>query len=122
MDAGANAFYSGLKTLDFGGLADKHIWRLSSRQKVDYFFAHNPGAAIFIGDHFCPGDDPADEPAGAIGKDPRFQRYALAGVFRTRAPGWGDYAQVCYIRKDLLRKLPGGLPAYSLNTSNSQRE
>ncbi|MGC8667154.1 MAG: hypothetical protein ACP5VE_03425, partial [Chthonomonadales bacterium] len=92
------------------------------RQRVDYFFAHNPGAAIFIGQYFCPGEDGADGPAGAIGRDARFQRYALAAVFRTRAQGYTWYSQVCYIRKDLLKNRPAGLAAYSSNTSNSHSE
>jgi len=124
VDAGAHAFYSRLKTVDFGGLADKQVWHLSHRQKVGYLFAHNPGAVIVSGREELVQDPRLISPFGInFAQDRHFQdRYNLVRVFRTSAPNWQNYVTVCYIRKDLLTNGPGGEAAYSAKTSNSHRE
>ena len=50
-DAGAIPYYSGLPTVDFGGLNDHTVVKLarsgSSRGLVEYFYSLRPGVAVF---------------------------------------------------------------------------
>ncbi len=118
-DAGAVPYYSKLKTVDFGGLNDKVLAsrpRLDERERVDYFYSVNPGAAVFTSVQWDTLDH--DEEAQAIENDPRFERYALVRKFR--GPGsvfrWrpyffmkertDQYYYFLYVRKDLLKTLP----------------
>lgn len=103
VDAGAIPYYSGLKTVDFGGLNDaflarRFIDRRASAEIVDYFYLHRPGAAVFTSRAPDRVDGPERTP---ITSDPRFADYVLVASYS--APGWNAYYQLVYLRRDLVR-------------------
>ncbi|MSU75851.1 MAG: hypothetical protein EXS55_05050, partial [Candidatus Magasanikbacteria bacterium] len=78
MDAGAIPYFSGLKTIDLGGLNDETLAHNPGMlaKPNDYMYAYNPGA-IVISSHSqdqLPTDDPA---ISAIALDTRFKKYQL---------------------------------------------
>jgi hypothetical protein len=118
-DAGAVPYYSKMKTVDFGGLNDKVLAakpRPSEEERVNYFFAANPGAVLFTSVRWDTLDH--DEEAKAIVEDPRFSRYTLVkkfsgpgSVFRWRPYFFmkertDEYYYFLYVRKDLLPTKP----------------
>jgi arabinofuranosyltransferase len=102
IDAGAIPFFSGLKTVDFGGLNDgflAHNKNASVRERVDYFFSYRPGAVVFTSyewDRVVHGSEAED-----ILSDKRFCEYALVKKFGNTT---GErYYQFVFLRRDLLR-------------------
>jgi hypothetical protein len=98
-DAGAFPYYADAPAIDFGALCDSYLARtpgLSLKQKVDYFFSFNPGAAVFsMLDVHAVAQWP-------IQKDPRFAHYVLVRKFGMEY----DYpSQFLYIRRDLIPRL-----------------
>jgi hypothetical protein len=102
VDAGAIPYYSRLKTVDFGGLNDEYLSKrfsalLTPEQLADYFFARNPGAAVFTSRDWEKVDGPEPSP---ITTDPRFAQYVLARRYRSDA--LPNYYELVYLRKDLV--------------------
>ena len=104
-DAGAIPFYSGLRTVDFGGLNDEylaHNQSASLKDRVDYFFARRPGAVVFTSyewERVTHGYE-----ASMIVSDPRFKRYKLVKKFANSTGK--QYFEFVFLRNDLLAK-PG---------------
>ena len=77
IDAGLIPYESGLKTIDFGGLNDAYLARTRPDLSAvaDYFFAHDPAAAVIT----CgsPAGPEEGTVRGTIVRDPRFARYRL---------------------------------------------
>ena len=105
-DAGAIPYYSGLKTIDFGGLNDEYLSHRSSLNKhemVDYFFKVN--ADILVITSFK--SDKIERKAGSLNwetlemtiNDPRFKQYSNIKTFST--PTWHNY-QMLFVRNDIL--------------------
>ncbi len=101
IDAGAIPYYSGLKTIDFGGLNDEylaHNKEVSLQKRVDYFFSKNPGAVVFTSYNWdCIDHGPE---ADAITSDPRFENYALVRRFGNSIGR--NYFEFVFLRRDLL--------------------
>ena len=108
IDAGRVPYLTGFRTIDFGGLNDEKLGRegLSDREKADYFFEVNAGAAVFTSyDWERVVHTP---PSNAVVGDARFGRYILGKKFRPD-PG-GDnrpYFYFVYLRKDLAESSGG---------------
>ena len=101
VDAGAIPYFSGLRTIDFGGLNDEFLShrfrdRTPKGDIVDYFFATNPSAIVFTSRFKDRIEGP--EPV-RIQDDPRFANYALVRVFSCEE--WPEYHQLVYLRRDL---------------------
>jgi arabinofuranosyltransferase len=101
VDAGAIPYYSGFRTIDFGGLNDeflarRFVDRVPPRRVVDYFFSHDAAAAVFTSSEWDRVVGP--EPAPVV-DDPRFERYVLAARFRSDA--FPEYFEHVYLRRDL---------------------
>ena len=105
IDAGAIPYFSKLKTVDFGGLNDAALARgqLSAAERVNYLFAHNPGAIVITSteaDKLSYGEEPE-----AIIKDARFiKNYSLAQKFLAPPSIKQNYHEFVYIRNDLADK------------------
>ena len=106
-EAGAIPFYSGLRTVDFGEYNDKYLSHKRFgplKDRVNYFFAKNPGALAFTSTvwrrvKYGAGRDDGRE-ADAITHDPRFENYTLVrkfGGFTVAA----TFVQFVFVRKDL---------------------
>lgn len=101
VDAGAIPYFSGLRTIDFGGLNDEflsHRFRNRTRKGeiADYFFATNPSAIVFtsrVKDRI-EGPEPV-----RVQDDARFANYELARVFSCEE--WPEYHQLVYLRRDI---------------------
>jgi arabinofuranosyltransferase len=107
IDAGAIPFYSGLRTVDFGRLNDKYLAHTRFgpiKERVNYFFARNPGALVFTSyessrvKYGREADDGRE--ADAITSDPRFENYALVRKFGNRTVK--NYYELVFLRRDLL--------------------
>jgi hypothetical protein len=100
IDAGAIPYFSKLKTVDFGALNDVLLSRgkFSPQERVDYFFAKNPGAVIFTSMSLEKVD--YGEEAAAIVADPLFMNYALFKKYPSPIPA-NNYHEFLYVRKDL---------------------
>ena len=101
VDAGAIPYYSGLRTIDFGGLNDEFLShrfrdRTPKSDIVDYFFATNPSAIVFTSRFKDRIEGP--EPV-RVQDDARFANYALVRVFSCEE--WPEYHQLVYLRRDL---------------------
>jgi hypothetical protein len=102
VDAGAIPYFSKLRTIDFGGLNDeflsrRFVDRIPEARVVDYFYAHDAAALVFTSnawDHIA-GPEPAP-----ITSDPRFERYVLAGKYRSDEHP--NYFEFVYLRRDLV--------------------
>lgn len=101
VDAGAIPYFSGMRTVDFGGLNDEflsHRFRDRTPQSdiADYFFATNPSAIVFTSrfNDRIEGPEPV-----RVQDDARFANYALVRVFSCRE--WPEYHQLVYLRRDL---------------------
>ncbi len=105
IDAGAVPYFSKLKTVDFGILNDVTLSRgkLSEKERVDYFFTKNPGAAVFTSTSF--DELSYGKEAAAISQDPRFKQYVLVKKFASPLVPPTDYHEFLYLRKDLARKV-----------------
>jgi hypothetical protein len=100
-DAGVIPFLSGLKTVDFGRLNDEYLAhhpRASLKDRVNYFFARSPGAAVFTSYAWERVDHGPE--ADAIISDPRFTRYRLARKFSNSTEK--KYHEFVFIRDDLM--------------------
>lgn len=106
MDAGAIPYFSGLKTVDFGGLNDTALahGRLSPEDRINYFFSYNPGAAVFTSD--APDSLVSTAEAATITADSRFQRYTLVKKYATPTGLSIKYYEFVYLRNDLAKRLP----------------
>ena len=105
IDAGAIPYFSGLKTVDFGGLNDRYLAKNSQNleEKIDYFYAHNPGAVVFTSesrDSLVYGDE-----AEAITKDKRFKKYSLVKKYFSPTAPPRNYHEFLFVRNDLATKL-----------------
>lgn len=106
MDAGAIPYFSGLKTIDFGGLNDEYLSRpeVSMAQRREYMYAHNPAAMVFTSenkDSVEYGREVSD-----IMTDERFKKYVLAQAYLSPIPfsrDHGAYHEFLFLRKDLVR-------------------
>lgn len=112
VDAGAIPYYSGLKTVDFGGLNDEFLShrfrnRIPSRAILDYLYGHRPGVIVFTSKSEARIDGP--EPI-AIDMDPRFSDYVLVRSFG--ADSWLNYFELVFFRKDLAQSYLGAHPDY----------
>jgi hypothetical protein len=101
VDAGAIPYYSGFRTIDFGGLNDeflarRFVDRVAPRRVVDYFYSHDAAAAVFTSSEWDRIVGP--EPAPVV-DDPRFARYVLAARYRSDA--FPEYFEHVYLRRDL---------------------
>lgn len=100
VDAGAVPYFSGLKTIDFGGLNDEYLSKrifakLTPEHLLDYFFAQRASALVFTSsawDRLVPPDNTP------YADDPRFSEYELAAKFRSSAAP--DYFLFVYLRRD----------------------
>ncbi|MDP3934681.1 MAG: hypothetical protein Q8Q46_00425 [Candidatus Giovannonibacteria bacterium] len=103
MDAGAIPYFSKLRAVDFGALNDETLARnkLSSAQRLDYFFSQNPGAVAISSVNAERLDYGAE--AQAIVSDPRFKNYVLYKRYIPRDPDI-KYYEFVYLRKDLYHK------------------
>lgn len=106
VDAGAVPYFSGFRTIDFGGLNDEFLARrfrdrVPLRQIVDYFYSHDAEAVVFTSSEWdrIVGPEPAP-----IEKDPRFANYVLAARFRSDA--FPSYFEHVYLRRDLAPAQP----------------
>lgn len=97
MDAGAIAYYSGLKIIDFGRLNNRYLTQqsLSDQEIADYFFGLNADAAVFTSEtensySYIPE-------AEMIVADPRFRNYKIAHQWSNRLNY--PYFQRLYIRQ-----------------------
>jgi hypothetical protein len=104
MDAGAIPYFSGLRTVDFGALNDEYLARSNAAlsERIDYFYARNPGAVVFTSTN----KDRVDygEEVAAIVADPRFQEYTLAKKYLSPLPlskDYQNYHEFLFLRKDL---------------------
>lgn len=110
VDAGKVPYYAGRTVIDCGGLTDAYIARhhLDNQACADYVYARNP-AALVITSWDWNRLTPMHDPGYAIGTDPRFAGYRLAGKTRTiptEGLGWTSYYFV-YVREDLARDVAG---------------
>jgi hypothetical protein len=109
-DAGAVPYFSGLKTVDFGGLNDEYLSRIAWSDvdaRVEYFYSRNPGALVFTSfdrDRCDRGPTVSRPVAAGIRADRRFGEYFLARKFACAT--WPDYFLLIYVRKDLLAVHP----------------
>jgi hypothetical protein len=109
VEAGAIPFYSGLKTVDFGEYNDEYLAHKRFgplKDRVNYFFAKNPGALVFSSYvwrrvKFGAGRDDGRE-ADAIMGDPRFENYTLVRKFGGFTVGT-TFVEFVFLRRDLLR-------------------
>ena len=100
-DAGAIPYYSGLETLDFGGLNDEFLsrrWieRMPDAKVADYFYAADCGAVVVTSRDW---ERVKAEGVAGIFDDPRFDRYTL--VRRYRSAAVQDYFELVFLRRDL---------------------
>ncbi len=102
-DAGAIPYFSGLRTVDFGGLNDAYLsdTSLPIADKVAYFYKIHPGVAVFtsINEEKVVESDMTT----AIIADPRFSDYSLFRkyIFPTTALRYHEFV---YLRKDLVAR------------------
>jgi len=104
-DAGAIPFFSGLRTVDFGGLTDEylaHNQSASVKDRVNYFFAKRPGAVVFTSYEWERVNHGHE--ASTIISDPRFKRYKLVNKFANSTGK--KYYEFVFLRDDLLA-IPG---------------
>lgn len=108
IDAGAVPYFSGLKTVDFGGLNDRILVnnKLTDKERVDYFYSKNPGAVVFTSEsseRLMSGSE-----AERITSDLRFNNYFLFQKYQSNLTSASDYynhTEFLYIRKDLADKI-----------------
>jgi len=102
LDSGAIPYYSGLKTLDFGGLNDEYLSKrrrvkITRHEQADYLFSHNPGALTITSYNT---KELWNERFATIYEDPRWtDNYTLVRRFTfplSRA------SQFVYLRNDLV--------------------
>ncbi len=100
MDAGAIAYHTDLRCIDFGRLNDTYLARQQpdSLDVIDYFYKHNAEALIFT--NLSPNRFDYLDEAFAIQRDPRFENYQLVGSYGNSRNY--PYYQFLYFRKDLL--------------------
>jgi len=104
-DAGAIPYYSGLRTVDFGGLNDEYLAHNKSasiKDRLNYFFSKRPGAVVFTSYEWERVNHGYE--ASAIVSDPRFKIYKLVRKFGNSTSK--KYYEFVFIRNDLLTK-PG---------------
>ena len=106
-DAGAIPYYSGLRTVDFGGLNDEFLTHIPGRHSmearkavIEYFYSHNAGA-IALTTESWEETKRGSQVRSDILLDPRLQQYILARKYRS---GTLRYYLFIYIRKDLLKR------------------
>jgi len=116
-DAGAVPYYSGLKTVDFGGLNDEFLSRknrMPLKDRVEYFYSVKPEAVVFTSyswNRVNHGDE-----AEAIVNDERFQDYEPVKKFGNPRDKftWDplyfftrrvstEYHYIVFLRKDIAR-------------------
>ncbi len=104
IDAGAIPYFSGLKTIDFGGLNDPKLARgkLSPAERIDYFFSKNPAAVVFTSVDKDKLDYGAE--TDKIISDPRFKNYTLFKKYFSPLSNF-NYHQFLYLRKDWYERL-----------------
>jgi len=103
IDSGAIPFYSGLKTVDFGGLNDEYLAHHkagSLEDRVNYFFSKEPGVLVFTTYDWNRMNHGKE--VDAIIADPRFGNYALVKKFGSSST-WKDYYEFVFLRRDLLQ-------------------
>ncbi len=102
IDAGAIPYFSKLKNVDFGALNDIVLSRgkLSPEKRVDYFFAKNPGAAVFTSTSLEKLD--YGKEAAVIIADARFKNYVLLKKYPSPTTSI-NYHEFLYVRKDLVK-------------------
>lgn len=108
IEAGAMPYFSGLKTIDFGNLNDKYLTqhKTDSAKRVDYFYEHNPGAAVFTSED--QDQVGGDSDAEAVINDPRFKNYVLVKKYLSplaRSKDYRNFNEFLFLRKDLADKL-----------------
>lgn len=107
MDAGAVPYFSGLRTIDYGGLSDRFLanWKLTDVERVDYFYSVNPGAAVFTSNSMEKLDYGLE--VERISSDPRFKSYILIKKYKiedTESLERDNY-EFLYLRKDIADKI-----------------
>lgn len=101
IDAGTVPYRTRLKTIDFGALNDEylaHNQHAPQAERVDYFYARNPGALVFTSYDWEALDHNGAEQA--LVNDPRFQNYRLVRKFGHSTDQ--RYYQFLYLRGDLV--------------------
>jgi arabinofuranosyltransferase len=107
-DAGAIPYYSGLKTIDFGGLNDiylSHRNELSNKEIVDYFFYVNADVLAITSFYKYKLERRKGslnwDTLNMILKDERFKQYKLIKIFETSV--W-SYYEFIFVKKNLFDK------------------
>jgi hypothetical protein len=101
-DAGVIPYYSGLPTVDLGGLNDPIVARLTRARDLhglaDYAFSFRPGAFVLTSQTSVgvTHDIPL---TAAITTDERFRHYVMVGRFETPVT---SFQQVVFLRADLV--------------------
>jgi hypothetical protein len=101
-DAGVIPYYSGLPTVDLGGLNDPIVARLTRARDLhglaDYAFSFRPGAFVLTSPTSVgvTHDIPL---TAAITTDERFRHYVMVGRFETPVT---SFQQVVFLRADLV--------------------
>jgi arabinofuranosyltransferase len=118
-DAGAIPYYSGLKTVDFGGLNDEFLAgrfrdRIPKSEVVDHFFERRPGAAVFTSTRPDRVVGPESLP---LTSDPRFEEYEIVRVFSSESSP--DYYELVFLRKDLVETSAAAMSARTLRPAEA---
>jgi hypothetical protein len=106
-DAGAVPYYSGLPTIDLGGLNDEYLARNrpSNAGMLDYVFQSEPG--VFVITSYSPHTPDRGLLGGdqrrldALLEDKRFEAYPLVEIFHPPVDGM-QYYEFVYLRRDLV--------------------
>lgn len=114
-DAGAIPYYSGLRTIDLGGLNDEFMSQVDHDDNLlnDYIYNNHPG--VFVITSYSPECIDRTISGGnqhfidAITQDPRFEEFQIVEIY---APPLADmaYYEFVYVRQDLVPAYRGNGP------------